>query len=100
VRLFDFEHRLRPEYELLIAKIERGEMEAEHVPISALGSLAYTVHARRDDMGILTVEFFWGRGFPLKHTAFIYRSNGAWAQDPRLDWRATRLADNWFRASD
>ena len=105
LRRVDFEHRLRPAYEVLVARIERGEIPMQDVPMRTviaedMQGLAYAVHAWRDETGILTVEFFWGRGFPVKHTAFVYRSSGAWSDDPRLWWRGTHLIDNWFQGRD
>jgi hypothetical protein len=34
------------------------------------------IEVHDDAPGGLMVEFFWGGGFPVKHTVYIYRASG------------------------
>lgn len=96
----DFDHRLRPRYELLVGRIERGEIPVGDRPTTIaipdeLKNLAHAVHAWRNPSGVLTVEFWWG-----EHNAFIYRSSGTWERDFWSHWSATPLEGKWVWGYD
>jgi hypothetical protein len=81
------------EYETAVHNIQSGI-----VPI-AVPRLAYHIS---QTPGHQEVFFFWGSGFPVKHTAFVYSQN-----DPNLDkrfaqaWHHARpLAPNWYVTND
>ena len=66
--------------------------------------LAYWIHAKKDEGNVLVVTFFWGGGFPVKHSAFVYRSDG-WLPPKGTDFRrewpfAERINKNWLRVGD
>ena len=64
--------------------------------------LAYLITVGKDN-GIAFI-FIWDFGFPLKHSAFVYRSDGSWppkGSDFSREWPYyERINKNWFRASD
>ena len=67
--------------------------------------LAYSIFAEKLK-DVLRIEFFWGGGFPVKHTAYVYLSNGKPPDketDHHTDWywyHCERINDYWFRVSD
>lgn len=64
-------------------------------------SLAYSTHANRDAEGALTVIFFVGGGFPVKHHCYLYRSDGIITPEIKRDWpMGTRKEQQWFEVSD
>jgi hypothetical protein len=65
--------------------------------------LSYLVLGEVDKNGVLTVEFFTGIGFPVKHSGYMYRSDGNILSDPAINKRwhnITRKNDNWYYFSD
>lgn len=103
-----FAERL-PQYEEAVRVMEskiKGEpvfLKGKEVP-EAYHHLAYWIHAEKYGGGVLVVTFFWGGGFPVKHSAFVYRSDG-WlpprGTDFRREWPfAERINENWFRVGD
>jgi hypothetical protein len=48
------------------------------------------------------VFFWWGNGFPVKHTVFAYHSGSAdeAEADFKGDWRGGPFRDNWYILSD
>lgn len=64
--------------------------------------LAYWIIGKKEK-GIV-FAFFWGSGFPCKHSAFVYRSDGRLPErgtDFRRDWPfCERINEHWFRVSD
>lgn len=63
--------------------------------------LAYSVHARRDNLGVLTVTFFVGGGFPVKHQCYLYRANGVLTNAIKEDWPSGfRREKQWFEVHD
>jgi hypothetical protein len=109
-RDLDFRYRRLPAYEEVVRKIQSGELPAgttKEVP-PEIDRLAYMIHAHDEAPDGLMVEFFWGGGFPVKHSAYIYRASGLppptstnWELKPYCEWAgARRLNENWFSASD
>ena len=65
--------------------------------------LAYGVHYTTDQLCGLTVDFFWGGGFPVKHTVRRYATKPEWIdmKQCRKDWsRGRHLTGNWYEISD
>ena len=98
--------RALPHYESLIQQIESGNLpvsdELRSVPRTKDIS-AYSVLAQRSTNGVLMVEFLTGRGFPVKHSGYLYSSSGAIERDSRIDsrWPKRRqVRPLWFRISD
>lgn len=64
--------------------------------------LAYHITVEKDN-GIAFI-FIWDFGFPLKHSAFVYRSDGSWPEkgtDFSSEWPFhKRINDNWFKVAD
>lgn len=87
-----FRSRL-PEYEAAVRAVQAGETP------SIFPRLAHHITQSQKQPQIF---FVWGRGFPLRHTAFVYSPT-----DPRADnaftrhWRRIRpLAPHWYFAKD
>ena len=109
-RDLDFRYRRLPAYEQIVRKIELGELPGEAVKEmpTEMEGLAYGIHVHEDAPGGLMVVFFWGGGFPVKHSVYIYRASGLppptsakWEMEPYYHWpQARRLNANWFAASD
>lgn len=98
--------RSLPYYESVIHQIESGRIsvtpELCRVP-QVEGGPAYAVFAQRTTDGILTVEFFTGGGFPVKHSGYLYCSLGSIEPDSDADRRWPRrreLKPLWFQISD
>lgn len=109
-RDLDFRYRRLPAYEKVVRKIESGELPLEAIQEmpSEFKSLAYGIHVHDDVPGGLTVEFFWGGGFPASHSVYVYRASGIpppintnWDLKRYCQWhRFRRLDDNWFAVHD
>ena len=100
-------HANLPRYNMFVKEIEK-QLEKESsinlfqddIP-DKYKKLAWRVSARKDNNDSITIVFFWGGGFPAKHTAFAYRSNGQIVNDFRKSWpHIEKLNDNWFRVGD
>jgi hypothetical protein len=108
VSLYVFEKRL-PRFEEAVAsiggRIEEGilRLSGQEIP-EEYRDLAYMIIAEKTRGNVLTVTFMWGAGFPVKHVAYAYISDGmipAKGTDFRREWpRIYRINDNWFRVSD
>jgi hypothetical protein len=65
--------------------------------------LAYAVHYEVNQSCGLVVDFFWGGGFPVKHTVRRYANNPSWTEirECRVGWRGgRRLSGRWYEISD
>ena len=100
--------RVMPRYTALIQQMESGQIVVSNTPTRVVLSgpnagLASVVWADRTTSGILTVTFFVGGSFPVKHWGYLYRSSG---EDPPNDWwiknawMGRRLNDKWFYIFD
>jgi hypothetical protein len=91
--IYVFKNRL-PQYQAAVKMIEN---QIGNEPLYLLGKdippqyrkLAISIHAEREN-SVLGVTFTWGVGFPLKHTAYAYISNG------QLPEKGTYLSKNWY----
>ena len=100
--------RILPRYATLVQQMETGQIVVSNTPTRVVLSgkeaeLAYAVWADKATNGILTVTFFVGGGFPVKHWGYLYRSSGenppqAWWIES--DWMGRRLNDKWFYIFD
>lgn len=95
-----------PSYESIIRQIESGAIpvttELRHIPQLESGS-TYAVLAQRSTNGVLTVEFLTGRGFPVKHSGYLYCSSGSIEPGSLVDsrWPKKReMKPLWYRISD
>ncbi len=97
-------YRDLPRMKEVVALIQDGSISLTHGRLnlpSRYGSLAYATHANRDAAGTLTVEFFVGGGFPVKHHAYLYLSDGVMTPEIRRDWPSgLRREKQWFEVSD
>ena len=97
----------KPEYEQVIDLIKQGnipirkELDRLKIP-DRFDHLAYSVMGTRDDNGVITVEFLTEGGFPVKHSGFLYRSDGQPKKWERIDrWPIYgEIETNWYRISD
>lgn len=100
--------RIMPRYAAVVQQIEAGQIVVSNTPVQvALKSndaeLSYAVWADRATNGILSVTFYVGGSFPVKHWGYLYRSPG---DDPQPEWwrkngwMGTRLNNNWFYIFD
>jgi hypothetical protein len=98
--------RALPQYEAAVQRIASGEIAVseKRKRIEELeGPLAYGVFAQRSPAGVLTVEFWTGGGFPVKHRGYLYSSSGAIEQNsPAAEtWPKRRaVVSQWFRVAD
>jgi hypothetical protein len=87
-------NRNLPKYEKIVSMINRSEIDVDtsrkriELP-SDYKALAYATFGERDNKGVLTIEFFTGAGFPVKHSGYIYRSDGQLSSDSDIHkrWR-------------
>lgn len=97
-------YRDLPRLKEVVALIQSGSMPLAHGRISLPAkyeSLTYATHGNRDATGALTVTFFVGGGFPVKHHCYLYRSDGVLTPAIRRSWPSgTRKEKQWFEVSD
>lgn len=65
--------------------------------------LAHLVHYKTDESCGLMIDFFWGGGFPVKHTVRRYATNPEWMdiRECQAHWsRGRHLAGDWYEISD
>jgi hypothetical protein len=103
----DFQQRL-PQYEAAVRQVETAlaasdEYTSRNGMPGEFPSLCYLVCAWKDSDRTVA-EFFWGRGFPVKHTAWIYLSDGIEPEKgselARRWHRWERVNDHWFTVSN
>ena len=90
-----------PRYEALIHRIESGNVRVsnEWQKIEEANGLApYGVAAKRGSNDVLMVEFRFGAGFPVKHSAYLYCSSGV--IDHSEYRRGYAIRPKWFQVSD
>ena len=74
--------------------------ESTRIPV-ATADVSGPVWARRGSDGILTVTIFVGGGFPVKHLAYIYRSDDTFPAELSKSWpKMKRRQQKWFEVSD
>jgi len=109
-RDFDFRYRRLPAYEEVVRRIQSAELpgwQIKEIP-PEIDGLAYMIEVHDDAPGGLMVEFFWGGGFPVKHSVYMYQASGLppptspnWEFKPYCQWDgARRLDENWFADID
>ena len=71
-------------------------------PPPEFSDLVYAVHAKRTEACGFVAWFFWGRGFPVKHTVRIYSPQDASELSGCFGewWRVRQLRAHWYEASD
>jgi hypothetical protein len=92
-----------PVFERLVEDARRRDIPPGSKPIELSSSLAYLVLAERTNSGALQVEFLTGRGYPVRHTGYLYADSGAVDPDSVLGERwpsAHGLRRQWFRIAD
>jgi hypothetical protein len=100
--------RIMPRYATVVQQMETGQIVVLNTPTRVVLSgkeaeLAYAVWADKATNGTLTVTFFVGGGFPVKHWGYLYRSSG---ENPPEEWwiksywMGRRLNDKWFYIFD
>lgn len=80
-----------------------GETVIVLPPPAAYADLTYGVHITQDETCGLVVDFFWGGGFPVKHTVRRYIADPTSMQRKpcREGWRRGRQrAEGWFELAD
>jgi hypothetical protein len=107
-RMKVFEHRL-PSYEKAVQQIiknfdgQRKLITKNNLP-EECRRFAYYAYVYKDNNNATVVNFMWGIGFPVKHTAFVWRSDGVLPEkgtEFRRDWPGCwRINEHWFRCSD
>jgi hypothetical protein len=100
-RLF---YRDLPELERVVHLVATGSIAVHdgRVALPAeLSDLARVVFAQREPDGTLQVTFVVGGGFPVKHLAYLYRSDGRFPPELTRDWPKRRdRQQNWVEVSD
>ena len=107
-KLHSFDKQL-PEFEDAVKMIE-GKIVGERIILSGedipqeYRHLAKYISGDIDENGTLIVTFVWGFGFPVKHTAYAYISDGELPErdsEFRKDWyHCTRINEKWFKVGD
>ncbi len=106
-RQAEFERQF-PRYLALVERIQLDNAlvsgKVVSVPLSeAERDLGYSVLAERNTNGVLAVELLTGRGFPLKHSGYLYTSSGSIQPGSFFDSRwplKTEVKPKWFRICD
>jgi hypothetical protein len=98
-----------PRYTEVIHLIEKGEVKKNSTDSYVIelptqfSDLAQRTWMRTNSEGAFFVEFITELGFPVKHSGYIYLSNGKIEGDPdtlrRWPYRS-EINTNWFRISD
>lgn len=98
--------RSLPNFESIVHRMDSGAIpvtaEWRRFP-EAEGGGVYAVSAQRSTNGKLTVEFLTGRGFPVKHSGYLYCSVGSLERGSIAEkrWlRRQRVSPTWYRISD
>jgi hypothetical protein len=100
--------RSLPSYEVVVRQMESGSIpvstDLNPVPRAVpLAHLAYAVLAQKGTNGTLTVEFLTERGFPVKHSGYLYVSSGVIERGSTEDLRwpiRHEERPRWFYISD
>ncbi|EEF62541.1 hypothetical protein [Pedosphaera parvula] len=90
-----------PGYEALIRRMESGNIQVTkewREVEEAEGLVPYGVAAMRGSNDSLIVEFRYGAGFPVKHSAYVYCSSGV--IDHSEYQRGHEIKSKWFEVSD
>jgi hypothetical protein len=102
---YKFNHAL-PGYEAIIRKMDTGSILVSSVrgtiPEAETGD-TYRVFAYREPSGTLSVEFFNGVGFPVKHSGYLFSSSGVIEPGSTADGRwhgSPQIRSNWFAIGD
>lgn len=72
-------------------------------PPAAYADFIDAVHVSQDDVCGLQIDFFWGSGFPVKHTVRRYvADSSSMERRPCMEgWRRSRKrAEGWFEIAD
>lgn len=97
-------YRDLPRMQEVVNLIQNGSIPITDHPLQVppqYDSLAYSVHSYREFGGSLTVIFFVGGGFPVKHHCYLYRSNGLITPRIRQEWMVNlQREQQWFEISD
>jgi hypothetical protein len=96
-----------PQYEAVLEMMMDGSIDVgDELRLIELppeySSLASRTMAQKDSNGILTVEFIIGGGFPVKHSGYLFRSEGKlqdWEHAARWP-RRLKIDEHWYRISD
>jgi hypothetical protein len=106
VRLLFFKWDL-PRYEAAAQWVERQPLTDDSLyvnldPPAEFASLAYAIHRQHSPACGTVILFFWGSGFPLKHTVRMYSPQDSVVKRECLgDWHSpNKLAEHWYEASD
>jgi hypothetical protein len=102
VRRHVFQKRL-PQYETVVRMIENGDLEVSDPKYSRLRlpkqykHLAYSIIVIKHETGALEARFSGGSGYPMRHTDYVYCSDG---KPPKIGWsRGYEVAEKWFWVS-
>jgi len=101
-------HRKLVKYEKIVNMVNEGELvintNSHRIELpDDYKQLAYVAFGEYDDKGVLTLEFFTGAGYPVKHSGYLYRSDGSITPDSTIHkkWRhIVRKSHNWYYFSD
>lgn len=104
-RDFEFKQDL-PKYQQAVGWVKGQPLEVnrENLTLPAeFQGLAYVVQAELGEECGFMVDFFWGAGFPVKHTVRRYIETSEYLAKPECHkgWRQGRkLADHWYELVD
>lgn len=98
-------HRDLPRMQKIVQALENGTLAIKQERPVGLSeqqkSFAYSIQAYRDKTNALTVTFYVGGSFPVKHHAYLYRSDDTLTPEMTQDWvHGTKRAPRWYEVSD
>lgn len=88
----------------VVGKIEKGTLRRCEYPMPLIDddiavAKAYRVEPRAD--GVLTISFFIGGCFPVKHLGYVYTADGKIPDDLKHYWpHGFRRGPKWFQVWD
>ena len=95
--------RSLPRYQSVVERIKNGSIKIRDRRVqlpSQERDLAYVARAAKTN-GTWTITFLVGGGFPVKHKAYVYKSDDKWTNADWRNWSSyKRRAPYWFEASD
>ena len=98
-----------PRYQELVRLVKKGGIQRDALNYSALvlppqyADLARRAWAQTNSSGTLFIEFITEFGIPVKHSGYLYSSNGKIEGDSKTihKWPyRSGICTNWFRISD
>ncbi|BCM88648.1 hypothetical protein IAD21_00489 [Abditibacteriota bacterium] len=93
-----------PKMQAVVNQLKAGSLQPSRRSVALPAqyrSIAYQVRAVKSPVGVWTVEFWVGGGFPAKHFIYLYKSDDTVTAKERQNWPSGyHLTPCWFECSD